>query len=337
MQETILVLGGAGYIGSHTAHLLAQKNYNVIIIDNFIHNQPFDHSWATIIRGDYGDADLLGRIFATYGVTAVMHFAGFISVSESINKPALYYKNNVAKTITVLDVMLEHAVDTIIFSSSAAVYGAPQQIPITEDHPTLPINPYGRTKLIIEQLLYDYAHAYNLRFVALRYFNAAGASAEYNLAEFHNPETHIIPLAVHAVLNNRPISVFGTGYQTCDGSCVRDFLHVADIAQAHVLALNYMQNNGKPTSINLGTGTGYSVLEIMSMVGNLLGKKPIISIKPPRQGDPAILIADPTKAQMILHWHAQHSSLKTIISSVYQAELQVLKDSLIQKQPAMKA
>ena len=330
MQETILVLGGAGYIGSHTAYLLAKKNYRVIILDNFIHNQPFDHSWATVIRGDYGDQDLLGRVFAAHPITAIMHFAGFISVGESIKKPALYYENNVTKTITLLNTMLENAVDTIIFSSSAAVYGAPTCTPIPEDHTKLPINPYGQTKLMIENVLTDYAHAYGLRFVALRYFNAAGALAEHNLGEFHNPETHIIPLAIHAALNNNSFSVFGNTYQTPDGTCIRDYVHVADIAHAHVLALDYLQRGNKSNSFNLGTGTGYSVQEIIRSVTRITNHTLHAVIKPARPGDPAVLVADASRAHDVLNWQQKYSDLETIISSAYQA---VKQDNVQATQP----
>jgi len=321
MQETILVLGGTGYIGSHTAHLLAQSAYNVIILDNFVHNQPFEHPWATVVRGDYADRDLLGRICATHHISAVMHFAGLISVSESVHKPALYYKNNVLKTIALLDVMAEHAIQTIIFSSSAAVYGQPTRIPIPEDHSKNPINPYGRTKLIIEQLLQDYANAYGLRFVALRYFNAAGAQPEYNLGEYHVPETHIIPLAIQAAREHKPFMIFGNNYPTPDGTCVRDYLHVADIAHAHLLALYYLNNGGVSACINLGTGTGYSVLDIVNTVSKVVGSQLAVSYRPMRTGDPAQLVADPTRAQEILQWHARNSTIETIIGSAYQAIL----------------
>ncbi len=323
IEDTILVLGGAGYIGSHTAFLLAQHGYRVIIVDKFIHNQPFDHEWATVIRGDYGDRDILGRIFAAHRVSVVMHFAGFMSVGESVNKPVLYYENNVAKTITLLRVMQEYAVDTIIFSSSAAIYGIPQQTPITEDHPKIPINPYGRTKLITEELLCDCAHAYDLRYVALRYFNAAGALPKDGLGEYHHPETHLIPLALQATLNNEFFSIFGTNYPTPDGTCIRDYIHVADIAQAHLNAFLYLQEGGTSESFNLGTGTGYSVREILSTIQKITTITPRIMYKPERKGDPAILVADATKAKNILHWQPQYSDLDTIIKSAYKSMQQV--------------
>jgi UDP-glucose 4-epimerase len=321
MQKTILVVGGAGYIGSHTAYYLAQHHYRVIILDNFVHQQPFDHQWATIIRGDYGDCDLLHAIFSNHPIDAVMHFAAYTSVGESVKNPAAYYENNVSKTITLFNSMLEHAVSTVIFSSSAAVYGIPYQSPISEDHPKNPINPYGHTKLIIEQLLDNYATAYGFRFVALRYFNAAGALDEHGLGEYHRPETHIIPLALEAAITHNPFFLFGTAYPTPDGTCIRDYVHVADIANAHMLALNYLNNNGISTSFNLGNGSGYSVKEILNQVRTVTKNTPTVVEKPARPGDPAMLIADATKAKKILRWQPCYSDLPTIIQSAYQSHV----------------
>lgn len=333
MQKTILVVGGAGYIGSHTAYFLSQHSYHVIILDAFVHQQPFEHTWATIIPGDYGDRELLKRIFCEYPINAVMHFAAYTSVAESVKNPARYYENNVAKTITLLTCMHEHAINTIIFSSSAAVYGIPQTPLLTEDHPKNPINPYGRTKLIIEHILGDYAHAYGLQFCSLRYFNAAGALAEHGLGEYHRPETHIIPLALKAAINRSQFSVLGSTHQTPDGTCIRDYVHVADIAQAHLLALNYLQHGGISTSFNLGSNTGYSVKEILEKISAVVGQVPYITYTAAREGDPAILIADATKAKTILQWQPRYSDLATIITSAYQA-LQIKKN--YQKRTALR-
>lgn len=318
-METLLIIGGAGYIGSHTCYLLAQYGYHVIILDSFVHNQPFEHTWATVIRGDYGDQQLLQRIFSSHDITAVMHFAGFASVSESVHNPALYYENNVAKTMVLLHMMHKHAVDTLIFSSSAAVYGIPDIVPITEEHAKKPVNAYGNTKLIIEYMLHDYAQAYGLRFVSLRYFNAAGAQPEYGLCEYHVPETHIIPLAIEAALSAGQFTIFGDDYPTADGTCIRDYLHVADIAQAHVCALLYLNQGGMSGCFNLGTGTGYSVREILATIQRVCGIPIKYVIKPRRAGDPAILVADAAKACNILHWDHRYSDPSVIIESAYRA------------------
>lgn len=318
-METLLVIGGAGYIGSHTSYLLAQYGYQVIILDSFVHNQPFEHSWATVIRGDYGDSHLLQRIFSSHTITAVMHFAGFTSVGESVHTPAPYYENNVAKTMVLLRVMHEYAVDTLVFSSSAAVYGIPDITPITEEHATQPVNAYGNTKLVIEYMLHDYAQAYGLRFVALRYFNAAGAQPEHGLCEYHVPETHIIPLAIEAALSTGNFNIFGDDYPTPDGTCVRDYVHVTDIAQAHVCALHYLNQGGMSGCFNLGTGSGYSVREILMTIAQVCGVSIKYIVKPRRAGDPAILVADASKACNMLHWDHRYSQLPVIIESAYRS------------------
>lgn len=320
-KQTVLVTGGAGYIGSHTAWLLAQQGYNVVILDKFIYDQPFNHAWAHIVRGDCADQQVLGAIFTQYHVDAVIHFSGFIAVGESVQNPLKYYENNVGKTVELLRCMRKHGVNTFIFSSSAAVYGIPNQIPILEDHATLPINPYGRTKLIIEQVLQDCAHAHGLKFVALRYFNACGAQPEEGLGEFHKPETHLIPLALRAVMENTTFNVFGDDYQTADGTCVRDYLHVRDLATAHVQALQYLQQGGASDVFNLGTGTGYSVKQVLDMISSVCGNKIKYVVQARRAGDPAVLVADARKAERVLNWKAQYSDLQKIVESAYKGEL----------------
>ncbi len=321
-KQTILVTGGAGYIGSHTAFLLAQRGYRVIVLDNFMYNQPFARTWATIVRGDIGDIAILKEIFTHNKIDAVIHFAGFIAVGESVQNPLKYYENNISRTVTLLQSMREHHVQKIIFSSSAAVYGMPTKVPITEDQLTAPINPYGNTKLIVEQILRDCAQAYGLKFVALRYFNACGAQPEDGLAELHEPETHLIPLALRAVIENKPFNVFGDDYSTPDGTCIRDYLHVKDLAIAHVAALEYLCKNGASDVFNLGTGTGYSVKQVLDSIAAVCGKPVVFVIKPRRPGDPAQLVADAHKAERILGWKAHWSDLQTIISSAYKSELQ---------------
>jgi len=317
-KPTILVTGGAGYIGSHTAFLMAQKGYNVIILDNNPTNFNVIRIWATIIEGDYADEAILHSLFSQYPIMAVMHFAGFIEVGESVKNQLSFYENNVSKTITLLKVMIEHDVKTFIFSSSAAVYGTPQRVPLTEDHPRDPINPYGKTKYVVEMMLEDVHQAHGINFVALRYFNAAGALPEYNLGERHNPETHVIPILLDAAHNKKPFKIFGIDYQTHDGTCVRDYLHVWDIAQAHYLSLEYLNNGGSSTFFNLGTGTGTSVHEMLKAVQQTTLSSLSIIFADRRAGDPAVLVADADAAHTVLGWNADNSSLDNILKSAYE-------------------
>jgi UDP-glucose 4-epimerase len=320
VKKTILVPGGAGYIGSHTAYLLAQKNYHVIILDNFTHNQTVDLSWATVIKNDFGDEKILNKIFTNYQIDAVMHFAAFIEVGESVKQPQRFYQNNVIKTITLLNHMLKHNVKKVIFSSSCAVYGEPKKIPMDETNPYNPISPYGKNKLAIEFALQDYAKAYDLKYVSLRYFNAAGALPNMGLGEQHDPETHIIPLIIRALKNRKPFKIFGEDYDTPDGSCIRDYIHVLDIANAHLLALDYLEKTGKSDAFNLGSGTGFSVKEMITNIENMSGQKMITQKHDRRPGDPAILLADPSKAKKLLGWKPTNSDIKTILSSALEWE-----------------
>lgn len=322
MKETILVTGGAGYIGSHAACLLAKNGYNVLILDNFVYNQPFDHSWAQVVRGDCGDRAFLDRVFEQHHIDAVMHFAAFIAVGESVQDPAKYYLNNVVNTLTLLNAMRAHGVKKFIFSSTAATYGTPQFIPLTEQHPKAPINPYGNTKFMMECLLHDFAQAYGLTFVIFRYFNAAGGSPDEQLFESFSSGvgTHVIPVALRAAMAGKPFTIFGLDYPTTDGTCVRDYIHVDDIAQAHVLALQYLLNGGASDIFNLGTGRGYSVKEVVDMVQQVTGKQLDVRIGQRRAGDPSQLIASAQKAQNILHWVPVKSDLQTIVTCAYQAE-----------------
>ncbi len=320
MQKTILVVGGAGYIGSHTAYQLAQLGYHVVILDKLLHKQPWPHTWATLIHADFGDKEMLHTIFTKYHVEAVMHFAAFIEVGRSVKEPASYYDNNVVKTLTLLNSMLEHGVKTIIFSSSCAVYGTPQKLPLTEDHPKNPISPYGTTKLMIEMILQDYATAYDLHYVALRYFNAAGALPEHGLGEYHDPESHVIPLLLRAARNKTIFNIFGTDHATPDGTCIRDYLHVLDIADAHVKALAYLQAGNPSECFNLGTGTGASVKELIGAVEKVCGTSLTINYASKRAGDPAILVADPRKARDVLGWQPHYSDLTKILRDAYEFE-----------------
>jgi UDP-glucose 4-epimerase len=323
--STIIVTGGAGYIGSHIAWLLASLNYHVIIIDDVSQQGNIAALTAvpliTFFHADFADTKFLDTLFTTYTITAVIHCAASIEVSESIRNPLAYYHNNVAKTVTLLERMRNHGINNFIFSSSCAVYGIPHQVPIKENHPCSPISPYGHTKLMVEQILTAMATAHDFKYVALRYFNAAGASPQYNLGELHEPETHLIPRVVDAALHDTPFTIFGTEHPTPDGTCVRDFLHVRDIAQAHVNALTYLQAGGKSDIFNLGTGIGFSVAQIISAVEQITDKKINVINAHARAGDPPILIACANKALQSLAWQARYSVLEYIIQTTVKFKL----------------
>jgi len=320
MQQTVLVTGGAGYIGSHTALLLAQHGYKVIILDNLSQGQQFNQPWATCIQADCADQQVLTNLFSQHPIHAVFHFAASIEVGASVKSPITYYINNVVKTVQLLETMLAHGVSKFIFSSSCAVYGDPQALPLTEDHPKSPISPYGRNKLMVEMILNDLNKAYNLEYVALRYFNAAGALPEHGLGEQHSPETHIIPLLLRAAIAQKPFSIFGTDHATQDGTCVRDYLHVLDLAQAHVLALKHLEAGNPSDAFNLGTGHGFSVKQMIEHVEHVTELKIKTILAEKRAGDPPALIADPTRAQNILGWEPRFSDLDFIIRSAFAFE-----------------
>ena len=317
LQKTILVTGGAGYIGSHTAWLLAQKGYNIIVLDNLVYNQSCHMPWATCIYDDVGNKEQLELLFDTYTIDAVMHFAAFIEVARSVKEPRAFYENNVIKTYTLLETMLAHNIQKIIFSSSCALYGIPKYTPIDEGHPKNPISPYGMSKYIVEHMLQDFAQAYGLSYVSLRYFNAAGATPAYNLGECHEPEVHIIPLLLQAMHEKKPFTICGTDYDTSDGTCIRDYVHVQDIAHAHYLALQHLEQQQPSDCFNLGTGNGISVKALIDMTEHLFDTKIKINLGKKRAGDPPVLIADPSKAQTILGWKPINSSLEHIIQSAY--------------------
>lgn len=319
-KSTILLTGGAGYIGSHTSLLLAQLGYKVIILDNLVHQQVCNFAWATFIKGDCGDTELVSELIKNHKIDAVMHFAAYMDVGQSVREPLSYYDNNVTKTLRLVETMLAHSIKTFIFSSSCAVYGTPLILPLTENHPKNPISPYGKTKLMIEMALEDLHAAYGLNYVALRYFNAAGALPEFNLGEQHHPETHIIPLLLQAARLGRQFSIFGTEHATPDGTCIRDFLHVLDIAQAHLMALQHLERQQPSDSFNLGTGQGISVKDMVAAVEKVT-RLPIKTVHTKaRAGDPAILVADPSKAHAILGWKPQYSNLEYIIKTAWAYE-----------------
>lgn len=317
----ILVMGGAGYIGSHTVKYLSDHGEKCVVADNlsYGHREAVDER-AFFILADLADKDSLRQVFKTYPVEAVIHFAAFTYVGESVQDPKKYYRNNVAGTLNLLDAMLEHNVKKIVFSSTCATYGEPVYTPIDEKHSQNPINPYGRTKLMIEEIFQDYAKAYDLKYIALRYFNAAGCSADGSIGESHDPETHLIPLVLQAIQGKRPdIKVFGTDYDTPDGTCVRDYIHVEDLAQAHYLAVQKL--NDYSGYLNLGTGVGTSVTEIIKAAEKVSGKSCPVTLAPRRDGDPAKLFADNKKAKQILNWKPVYSNVEDIVKTAWQWEL----------------
>lgn len=320
MQPTILVTGGAGYIGSHTCLLLSQSGYNVIIIDKLLHRQTFNHPWATLIVDDFGNTELLEKLFTENKIAAVMHFAAHMEVGESVKNPLKFYDNNVTKTLRLLDAMKRYDVKTFIFSSSAAVYGTPLQLPLIESHPKNPVSPYGATKLMVEMILHDMQIAHGINYVCLRYFNAAGCLPGFGIGEHHEPETHVIPLLLRAAHNNKPFYLFGTNHATPDGSCVRDFLHVWDIAHAHLAALHYLERGGASDCFNLGTGNGVSVKELARAVEELTNCTLNMVHAPARAGDPAFLVADASKAYTQLNWQPHHSDLRNILQTALEFE-----------------
>lgn len=314
----ILITGGAGYIGSHVNKMLNQQGYETIIIDNLSNGYEKNVKWGTFIKGDIGDYDTLKSLFQKYNIEAVMHLAAFALVSESIENPQLYHKNNYEKTLNLLKVMKEENVKYFIFSSTCTLYGNTKEIPITENNKLNPINPYGKSKLLVEKELKKESDNGNIKYVSLRYFNAAGADIDNELGEEHNPETHIIPLVLNvAIKKQKNITVYGNDYNTADGSCVRDYVHVMDIAQAHIKSLEYLKTNNKSNIFNLGTGKGTSVKEIIKSVEKITNKKIPTIIGNRRKGDPDILIADPSKAFQILKWKPQYSDLNDIIKTAW--------------------
>lgn len=319
-MPAILITGGAGYIGSHTAYYCAQQGSKVIVLDNLMHGTYHLQDGVCLYKGDYADTAMLDFLFSTYSIEAVMHFAAFIQVGESIYDPLKYYVNNVAKTIQLLEVMLKHGVKTFVFSSTAAVYGIPQRAFLDEDHPKDPVNPYGSGKLMVERILQDFSRAYGLSYVGLRYFNAAGACPEYGLGERHNPESHLIPLLLRACTQGIPFTVFGTDYPTFDGTCVRDYVHVLDIARAHYAALSYLKEGNPSDFFNLGMGKGFSVRQVIETVERVVGAALTVVAGERRLGDPAELVADIQKARKLLQWEPFYTNLDDLVRSAQEFE-----------------
>lgn len=321
-KSTILVTGGAGYIGSHAVLALKQAGYEVVILDNLVygHKDLVEQVLKVeLIEGDTGNRDLLDKLFKSRDIAAVMHFSAYAYVGESVSNPAKYYRNNVIGTITLLEAMLAASVKKFVFSSTCATYGVPETVPIPEDHPQNPINPYGATKLMVERILSDFNEAYDFKSVRFRYFNAAGADPSGLLGEDHNPETHLIPLVLQTALGKREsISIFGTDYPTDDGTCVRDYIHVSDLADAHVLGLEYLLKGGDSTFFNLGNGNGFSVKEVIETARKITGKE-IKAIECDRRpGDPPALIGSAEKARNRLGWQPQYPSIKDIMAHAWE-------------------
>jgi UDP-glucose 4-epimerase len=309
----ILVIGGAGYIGSHMVKMLGQQGCRVTTLDDLSSGHRDAVLCGDFVQGNFGDRAVLDVVLSQ-GFDAVMHFASFIQVGESVQQPDKYYRNNVAYTLGLLDAMRAHGVNNFIFSSTAATFGEPQYTPIDERHPQQPINPYGRTKLMVEQALADYDKAYGFKSVCLRYFNAAGADPEGQLGERHEPETHLIPLILQAASGRRPhISVFGQDYDTPDGTCIRDYIHINDLCSAHWLALQSLMSGQSSQAYNLGNGNGFSVQEVIDAAERVTGRHIPVQHAPRRAGDPARLVADATQARQKLGWQPQYADLATIV------------------------
>lgn len=320
-RPMILVTGGAGYIGSHTVLGLEQSGYRVVVLDNLVygHQDLVEAALqAELIVGDISDRALLDQIFERYPIEAVVHFAAYAYVGESVQNPAKYYRNNVMGTLTLLEAMVSASIKRLVFSSTCATYGVPQQVPIPESHPQAPINPYGQSKLMVEQILRDFDQAHQLQSVCFRYFNAAGADPQGRLGEDHNPETHLLPLALLTALGQRDsLSIFGTDYPTADGTCVRDYIHVSDLASAHVLGLEYLLEGGRSDIFNLGNGGGFSVREVIDTVEQITGR-PVKAIESPRRpGDPPALVGSSDRARQVLGWQPQYSALSDMVAHAW--------------------
>lgn len=317
-SRNVLVTGGAGYIGSHACKALAAHGFTPICYDNLSRGHGWAVQWGPLEQAELLDQGKLEDVLRHYNPCAVMHFAALAYVGESVSEPALYYRNNVGGSLVLLQAMLAAGIRHFVFSSTCATYGTPRRLPMTEDHPQDPINPYGASKLMIERILMDFSMAYGLRSVSLRYFNAAGADPEAEIGEAHNPETHLIPLALKAAAGDLPqLDIYGDDYDTSDGTCIRDYIHVSDLARAHVLALEYLLDGGATDAFNLGSESGFSVNEIVGVAEKITGKKIPTRIAPRRPGDPPCLIADSSRIKQALSWNPKNMDIDTIISTAW--------------------
>jgi UDP-arabinose 4-epimerase len=315
---SILISGGAGYIGSQTAKSLSQAGFEPVVYDNLSTGNRWAVQWGPFVEADLCNPRSLRETLKKYNITAAIHFAAHAYVGESVREPRRYFENNVMNTLHFVHALLDEGVNQVVFSSSCAVYGVPECLPISESHSRLPVNPYGDSKLFIERVLNWYGRAYGLRWAALRYFNAAGADPSGELGEVHNPETHLVPRLIEATLGRlESVEIYGIDYPTKDGTAIRDYVHVLDLAEAHVAALQRLISGGESFSANLGTGQGVSVREVISAVERVSGTMINAKTASRREGDPPVLIADPTSAGRILGWHPRHSSLDSIVRSAW--------------------
>jgi UDP-glucose-4-epimerase GalE len=316
-RPAVLVTGGAGYIGSHTCKALNRAGYRVVVYDNFVAGHRQAVRFGDLVDGDVADVDRVRGALRQYNISAVMHFAAFLDVGESVRNPVRYYRNNVAGAIGLLEAMAAESVKALVFSSTCATYGEPIETPLAETHPQRPINSYGESKLAIERALPHFAEAYGLGWIALRYFNAAGCDPEGEIGEDHAPEIHVIPRAIAAACNGASFQVYGDDYPTPDGTCLRDYIHVSDLADAHVKGLDAIVTAGVSGAYNLGTGRPHSVREVIDSVERVTGRRVPWTLGPRREGDPAVLYADPRKAQSELRWRPRFSDLDSIVRTAY--------------------
>jgi UDP-arabinose 4-epimerase len=314
----VLVTGGAGYIGSHTCKALSRSGYEPVVMDNFSTGHRWAAKWGQVIDGDLADRSLIREVLTTYSVRAVIHFAANAYVGESIDEPRKYFRNNVANTLNLLEAIVDSGIRFVVFSSSCATYGVPGAVPVSEEQEQLPINPYGESKRFAEKVLHWFGQAYGLSYIALRYFNAAGADPDGEIGEAHNPETHLIPTAIESALSRgRWLELYGTDYPTSDGTAIRDYVHVTDLADAHVLALCYLCSGGPNVALNLGTGRGYSARDVIAAVERASGNRVLFREMGRRSGDPPVLIADSRRANRILGWKPRLSALTTIVETAW--------------------
>jgi len=320
MEAPILVTGGAGYIGSHTVRLFASQGRKVVVLDNLVygHRDAIVDEGVELVDGEVGDTELVASLFKKHGFGAVVHFAAYAYVGESVTDPLKYYANNTAEPVKLLKVMQEYGCKVFVFSSTCATYGEPEAIPLVETNPQNPINPYGRSKLMVEWILKDCDRAWGLKSACLRYFNASGSSEDGRIGEDHDPETHLIPRVLMAITGEIDgIEVFGTDYDTPDGTCIRDYIHVDDLASAHARALDHLSAGRDSFQCNLGTGVGVSVKEIISAAEDVTGSKVPVTYGPRRAGDPAMLVADPSRAREILGWQAEHRDVRDMVATAW--------------------
>lgn len=329
-KTAVLVAGGAGFIGSHTSKVLRRHGMVPVVLDNLITGNPWSVRFGPFTQADISDRTQVAKIIRDHSIRGAILFAAHAYVGESTAVPAKYYRNNISQSLEFLDALLEGGVRNLVFSSSCSVYGVQAQVPIAEDAPKNPLSPYAETKLFLENALRWYEQAYGMRSVCLRYFNAAGADPEGELGEWHNPETHLIPLAIGAALDGRALRVFGTDYPTPDGTAIRDYIHVSDLADAHVRAMRYLLEGGTGVQFNCGTGNGYSVREIIQKVEEVSGRSVRLELAPRREGDAAILVADNRRIRGALGWEPRYSSLDEIVRTAWRwySEYRALRESM---------